>query len=73
MAAKKLKVRIENIQRPRVRAAKKEVPLPTFRAMANSDPLNRRIVEQMDLQRNIALQVGVVGEIDLSHAAYANE
>jgi putative transposase len=35
------------VRRPRVRAGKKEVPLPTFRAMANTDPLNRRIVEQM--------------------------
>lgn len=35
------------IRRPRVRAGKQEVPLPTFRAMANTDPLNRRIVEQM--------------------------
>jgi putative transposase len=35
------------IRRPRVRAGKQEVPLPTFEAMAQTDPLNRRIVEQM--------------------------
>lgn len=35
------------IRRPRVRDGKKEVPLPTFEAMAQTDPLNRRIVEQM--------------------------
>jgi len=35
------------IRRPRVRADKTEVPLPTFEAMAQTDPLNRRIVEQM--------------------------
>src|SRR6266849_7079361 len=35
------------IRRPRVRAGKQEVSLPTFAAMAQTDPLNRRIVEQM--------------------------
>jgi transposase-like protein len=35
------------VQRPRVRASGQEVPLPTFRAMADVDPLNRRVVEQM--------------------------
>ena len=35
------------IRRPRVRADKTEVPLPTFEAMAQTDPLNRRMVEQM--------------------------
>ena len=35
------------IRRPRVRAGKQEVSLPTFEAMAQPDPLNRRIVEQM--------------------------
>ncbi|MBV9172383.1 MAG: IS256 family transposase [Chloroflexi bacterium] len=35
------------IRRPRVRARKQEVPLPTFTAMAHTDPLDRRIVEQM--------------------------
>ena len=35
------------IRRPRVRDGKQEVPLPTFEAMAQTDPLNRRIVEQM--------------------------
>jgi transposase-like protein len=35
------------VQRPRVRAAGHEVPLPTFRAMADVDPLNRRVVEHM--------------------------
>ena len=35
------------IRRPRVRAGKQEVSLPTFEAMAQTDPLNRRIVEQM--------------------------
>jgi putative transposase len=34
-------------RRPRVRANGEEVPLPTFRAMASEDPLNRRVVEQM--------------------------
>src|SRR5262245_8511653 len=35
------------IRRPRVRAGKREMPLPTFEAMAQSDPLNRRVVEQV--------------------------
>jgi len=35
------------IQRPRVRTADGEIPLPTFQTMANTDPLNRRVVEQM--------------------------
>ena len=35
------------IRRPRARVANREVPLPTFVAMAQTDPLNRRIVEQM--------------------------
>lgn len=37
------------VQRPRVRAGRQEVPLPTFRAMADVDPLNRRVVEQMQV------------------------
>jgi transposase-like protein len=35
------------VRRPRVRADGHEVALPTFQAMANVDPLNRRVVEQM--------------------------
>ena len=35
------------MQRPRVRAEGREVPLPTFQALAQADPLNRRVVEQM--------------------------
>ena len=35
------------IQRPRVRTAAGEVPLPTFQTMAHGDPLDRRVVEQM--------------------------
>jgi transposase-like protein len=35
------------IQRPRVRTADGEVPLPTFQTMAETDPLDRRVVEQM--------------------------
>jgi putative transposase len=35
------------IQRPRVRTAEGEVPLPTFQTMAHHDPLDRRVVEQM--------------------------
>jgi putative transposase len=35
------------IRRPRVRAGKTEVSLPTFQTMAQTDPLNRRVVEQM--------------------------
>jgi hypothetical protein len=35
------------VRRPRVRAGGQEIPLPTFQAMANVDPLNRRVVEQM--------------------------
>src|SRR2546427_6422505 len=35
------------IQRPRVRTAEGEVPLPTFQTMAQTDPLDRRVVEQM--------------------------
>jgi putative transposase len=35
------------VRRPRVRANGHEVPLPTFQAMADVDPLNRRVVAQM--------------------------
>ena len=35
------------VSRPRVRAEGREVPLPTFQALAQADPLNRRVVEQM--------------------------
>ena len=35
------------IQRPRVRTAAGEVALPTFQMMAQTDPLDRRVVEQM--------------------------
>jgi transposase-like protein len=35
------------IRRPRVRAGGHEVALPTFAAFADTDPLNRRVVEQM--------------------------
>jgi len=35
------------IQRPRVRTAAGEVPLPTFQTMSQRDPLDRRVVEQM--------------------------
>jgi hypothetical protein len=35
------------IRRPRVRAHGEEVALPTFQALAGTDPLNRRVVEQM--------------------------
>jgi putative transposase len=35
------------IRRPRVRAEGRAVELPTFRTLAATDPLNRRVVEQM--------------------------
>jgi transposase-like protein len=35
------------IRRPRVRAEGREIELPTFRTLADSAPLNRRVVEQM--------------------------
>src|SRR5207245_8187630 len=35
------------IQRPRVRTEAGEVALPTFQTMAATDPLDRRVVEQM--------------------------
>ncbi len=35
------------VSRLRVRAEGREVPLPTFQALAQVDPLNRRVVEQM--------------------------
>lgn len=35
------------VQRPRVRADGHEVPLPTFQALTELDPLNRRVLEQM--------------------------
>jgi putative transposase len=35
------------IRRPRVRTNHEEVPLPTFQAFADTDPLDRRVVEQM--------------------------
>jgi len=31
------------VSRPRVRADGREVPLPTFQALAHTDPLNRRV------------------------------
>ena len=33
--------------RPRVRAAGREVRLPTFQTLTHEDPLNRRVVEQV--------------------------
>jgi putative transposase len=36
-----------SVSRPRVRADGREVPLPTLQALAHTDPLNRRVVEQM--------------------------
>ena len=36
-----------SIRRPRVRSGRQEVPLPTFQAMAQTDPLRRRTVEQL--------------------------
>jgi transposase-like protein len=35
------------IRRPRARTVEGEVPLPTFQVMAQTDPLDRRVVEQM--------------------------
>ena len=35
------------VQRPRVRADGREVPLPTFQGLARADPLHRRVVDQM--------------------------
>jgi transposase-like protein len=35
------------VQRPRVRAGGREVPLPTFQALAARDPLDERALEQM--------------------------
>jgi transposase-like protein len=35
------------IQRPRVRADGREIPLPTFQTLAHENPLNRRVVDQM--------------------------
>ena len=35
------------VSRLRVRAAGREVPLPTFQALVHTDPLNRRVVEHM--------------------------
>jgi transposase-like protein len=35
------------VRRPRVRAEGHEVALPTFQLLAQTDPLNRRVVEQM--------------------------
>jgi len=35
------------IRRPRVRAGGREVPLPTFAAFTQTEPLTRRAVEQM--------------------------
>lgn len=33
------------VQRSRVRAGGHEIPLPTLRTLADTDPLNRRVVE----------------------------
>lgn len=35
------------VRRPRVRANGREGPLPTFQRLAGTDPLNRRVVEQL--------------------------
>jgi transposase-like protein len=35
------------IRRPRVRGEGREVPLPTFQTLTETDPLDRRVVEQM--------------------------
>lgn len=35
------------VRRPRVRAEGREVPLPTFQAMAAADPLDRRVLEHL--------------------------
>jgi transposase-like protein len=35
------------VRRPRVRGGGQEVALPSFQAMADDDPLNRRVAEQM--------------------------
>jgi putative transposase len=35
------------IRRPRARTADGEVPLPTFQVMAKTEPLDRRVVEQI--------------------------
>jgi putative transposase len=35
------------LRRPRIRTDGVEIPLPTFQLMANEDPLNRRVVEQL--------------------------
>ena len=40
-----LGVRKVTVARPRVRAAGREVPLPTFQTLAQEAPLNRRVVE----------------------------
>jgi transposase-like protein len=37
------------VRRPRARAGRREVPLPTFEAFAQTDPLTRRALEQMVL------------------------
>ena len=42
------------LRRPRVRHDGQEVALPTFRAFAGDDPLNRRVVEQMLVGRGDA-------------------
>jgi hypothetical protein len=49
------------IRRPRVRAGKAEVPLPSFEAMAHTGPLNRRIVEQMLL--GVAVGQRAIGDV----------
>ena len=58
------------VQRPRVRADGREVPLPTFQALAHTDPLNRRVVDQMlvgvatrQYARSLAPVPGVVARI----------
>src|SRR5215203_4394981 len=38
------------VRRPRVRAGGHELPLPTFQAMADVDPLNRRVSASSDGQ-----------------------
>ena len=35
------------VPRPRVRGDGREIPLPTFQALAHTDPLTRRVVDQM--------------------------
>jgi putative transposase len=54
------------IRRPRVRADGHEMALRTFQAFADTDPLNRRVVDSWPIPINVIRSVCSALDIDLS-------